>query len=82
MKNKSKPKSAMTVSGCYGLNTDYNTETVAHVYKALWTVEDIIRTAKRFWKPDPSTTSATKPFVAMSSAASLLCYSKPSWRDG
>jgi hypothetical protein len=27
-------------------NTVYNTETVAHVYKALWTVEDIIRTAK------------------------------------
>jgi transposase len=27
-------------------NTVYNAETVAHVYKALWTVEDIIRTAK------------------------------------
>ena len=27
-------------------NTVYNTETVAHVYKALWTVEDIIRTSK------------------------------------
>ena len=27
-------------------NTLYNAETVAHVYKALWTVEDIIRTAK------------------------------------
>src|ERR1700751_367598 len=27
-------------------NTIHNTETVAHVYKALWTVEDIIRTAK------------------------------------
>jgi len=24
-------------------NTVYNAETVAHVYKALWTVEDIIR---------------------------------------
>jgi transposase len=27
-------------------NTLYNAETVAHVYKALWTVEDIIRTTK------------------------------------
>ena len=27
-------------------NTDYNAETVAHVYKALWTVEDIFRTTK------------------------------------
>jgi hypothetical protein len=27
-------------------NTVYNAETVAHVYKALWTVEDIIRTTK------------------------------------
>jgi hypothetical protein len=27
-------------------NTVYDTETVAHVYKALWTVEDIIRTSK------------------------------------
>ena len=27
-------------------NTVYNAETVAHVYKALWTVEDIIRTSK------------------------------------
>src|ERR1700731_3203963 len=27
-------------------NTVYNAETVAHVYKNLWTVEDIIRTAK------------------------------------
>jgi transposase len=27
-------------------NTVYNTETVAHVYKALWTVEDIIPTSK------------------------------------
>jgi len=27
-------------------NTLYNAETLAHVYKALWTVEDIIRTAK------------------------------------
>jgi len=28
----------------------YNAETVAHVYKALWTVEDIIRTAKSILK--------------------------------
>src|SRR4029077_12489511 len=27
-------------------NAVYNAETVAHVYKALWTVEDIVRTAK------------------------------------
>ena len=27
-------------------NTVYNAETIAHVYKALWTVEDIFRTAK------------------------------------
>jgi len=28
-------------------NTVYNAETVAHFYKALWTVEDIFRTTKR-----------------------------------
>jgi transposase len=34
-------------------NTDYNAETVAHVYKALWTVEDIIRTAKSILETRP-----------------------------
>jgi len=34
-------------------NTVYNTETVAHVYKALWTVEDIIRTAKSILETRP-----------------------------
>jgi hypothetical protein len=32
-------------------NTDYDTETVAHVYKALWTVEDIFRTTKSILEP-------------------------------
>jgi hypothetical protein len=27
-------------------NSDCNAETVAHVYKALWAVEDIFRTTK------------------------------------
>jgi hypothetical protein len=27
-------------------NAVFNAETVAHVYKALWTLEDIFRTAK------------------------------------
>jgi hypothetical protein len=31
----------------------YNAETVAHVYKALWTVEDIIRTAKSILETRP-----------------------------
>jgi transposase len=34
-------------------NTVYNTETVAHVYKALWTVEDIIRTTKSILETRP-----------------------------
>jgi DDE family transposase len=34
-------------------NTIYNAETVAHVYKALWTVEDIIRTAKSILETRP-----------------------------
>jgi len=34
-------------------NTVYNTETVAHVYKALWTVEDIIRTTKSIIETRP-----------------------------
>jgi hypothetical protein len=42
-----------------------NAETVAHVYKALWLVEDIIRTSNRLWTPGPSTTGLTGPFVEM-----------------
>ena len=34
-------------------NTDYNPETVAHVYKALWTVEDIFRTTKSILETRP-----------------------------
>ena len=34
-------------------NTVYNAETVAHVYKALWTVEDIFRTAKSILETRP-----------------------------
>jgi transposase len=34
-------------------NTDYNAETVAHVYKALWTVEDIFRTTKSILETHP-----------------------------
>jgi transposase len=34
-------------------NTDYNPETVAHVYKALWTVEDIVRTTKSILETRP-----------------------------
>src|SRR5271169_1997074 len=34
-------------------NTVYNTETVAHVYKALWTVGDIIRTSKSILETRP-----------------------------
>ena len=34
-------------------NTVYNTETVAHVYKELWTVEDIFRTSKSILETRP-----------------------------
>jgi transposase len=34
-------------------NTLYNAETVAHVYKALWTVEEIIRTTKSIMDTRP-----------------------------
>ena len=34
-------------------NTVYNSETVAHVYKALWTVEDIFRTNKSILETRP-----------------------------
>jgi len=34
-------------------NTVYDTETVAHVYKALWTVEDIFRTSKSILETRP-----------------------------
>jgi hypothetical protein len=34
-------------------NTVYNAETAAHVYKALWTVEDIIRTTKSIIETRP-----------------------------
>jgi Transposase DDE domain len=36
-----------------GTNTVYNAETVAHVYKTLWTVEDIVRTAKSILETRP-----------------------------
>jgi len=51
-------------------NTVYNSETVAHVYKALWTVEDIIRTSKSILETAPSTTSAMRPFEVMYFAVS------------
>jgi transposase len=53
MKNRSRPSSATTVSGCYGTNTDYNAETVAHVYESLWVVEDIFRTTKSILETRP-----------------------------
>jgi hypothetical protein len=34
-------------------NSVYNAETVAHVYKALWTVEDILRTSKSILETRP-----------------------------
>jgi transposase len=34
-------------------NSLYNAETVAHVYKALWTVEDIFRTTKSIMETRP-----------------------------
>jgi hypothetical protein len=34
-------------------NTVYNAETVAHVYRALWTVEDIFRTSKSILETRP-----------------------------
>ena len=34
-------------------NSDYNTETTAHVYKSLWVVEDIIRTTKSILETRP-----------------------------
>jgi hypothetical protein len=34
-------------------NTDYNLETVAHVYKSLWVVEDSIRTTKSILETRP-----------------------------
>ena len=34
-------------------NTDYNLETVAHVYKSLWVVEDMIRTSKSILETRP-----------------------------
>jgi len=34
-------------------NTVYNAETIAQVYKALWTVEDIFRTAKSIMDTRP-----------------------------
>ena len=34
-------------------NTDYNAETVAHVYKNLWTVEEIFRTTKSILETRP-----------------------------
>jgi transposase len=34
-------------------NTVYNTETVAHVYKALWAVEDIFRATKSILETRP-----------------------------
>jgi len=40
-------------------NTVYNAETVAHVYKNLWTVEDIFRTTKSILE--------TRPYISHSS---------------
>jgi len=34
-------------------NTVYNAETVAHVYKNLWTIEDIFRTTKSILETRP-----------------------------
>ena len=43
----------MMASGCYGLTPTIMLQTVAHVYKALWTVEDIIRTTKSILETRP-----------------------------
>ena len=65
-------------------NAVYNAETVAHVYKALWIVEDIFRTAKSILETRPIYHKCDEtirgPFEGMCSAASLHCYSKPSSR--
>ena len=64
-------------------NAVYNAETVAHVYKALWTVEDMVRTAKSILETRPIYHKCNEtirgPFEAMCSAASWHCYLKPSW---
>jgi hypothetical protein len=48
-------KTEARYDGLWVLRTNrlYNAETVAHVYKALWTVEDIFRTAKSIMETRP-----------------------------
>jgi transposase len=48
-------KAAERYDGIWVLRTNsvYNSETVAHVYKALWTVEDIFRTSKSIFETRP-----------------------------
>ena len=52
MKRRSKPRRA---DGLWVLrtNTAYGAETVAHVYKTLWTVEQSFRTAKSILETRP-----------------------------
>jgi len=53
IKSRSKPKSANNGIWVLRTNTDYNAETVAHVYNALWTIEDIFRTTKSILETRP-----------------------------
>jgi hypothetical protein len=53
MKSGSKPRRAMRCQRVLRTNTFYNAETVALVYKNLWTVEDIFRTTKSILETRP-----------------------------
>ena len=53
MKNKSKPKSATMASGCYVLTPSTIPRRSLTSTKALWTVEDIIRTSKSILESRP-----------------------------
>lgn len=66
-------------------NTDYNLETVAHVYKSLWVVEDIIRTTKSILETRPiyhKRDETIRGHVFCSFLALLLKDSKSSWSGG
>jgi hypothetical protein len=53
MKTSSTPRRATTGYGFCASNTVYDAETVAHVYKTLWTVEQSFRTDKSMLETRP-----------------------------
>src|SRR6516162_7092543 len=65
MKNKSKPKSATTASGCYGLTPSTIPKQWLTSIRRYGRSRTLSVRANRFLRPVPSITSAMRPFEAV-----------------